>query len=512
MTIVLINLPRYKSIPVIREGRCEDISPSALHPPATLLIIGALLSELDEVILIEANALNLNYRELSEQMQNIKRLDYIIFPFNALIMDYDIEISTIVKRINPLCVTIGYSFFARLFGKEILNEYRNLDIFITGPVLAVIFPLMTCFLSGKDVRDVGGIAYRDHNTISINNKDVPDINFNDLPLPAYDLLTSLKPYYIFNSFKPYALVYSGAGCPYKCTICNASRTKYSKRPLTDVIKELTILYEVANIKYVWFFDEIFTIDRVRTLELCKRITEENLGIKWFCDTRVELVDKNLLEVMQKAGCRGICYGVESGSQRILNSMNKGNTVEQARNALVLTRNAHIPIQLNLVLGFKGEDQKSLKETENLVKMALPQMLQIGIVTPHLGTEFARLAIENKWIDENQTLKECMMKGLKLKNYDPSNINLHDEIKKLNNILFYDYMWYVNNLHILLRNHDLISPIFKMLCQKTMRYLKHPQRLDHPQCHYFYGPGHGYVRSDVNREDEAKFEEAKKELM
>ena len=101
--------------------------------------------------------------------------------------------------------------------------------------------------------------------------------------------------------------------------------------------------------------------------MAKRILNENLNIKWFCDTRVDLVDIELLKLMRKAGCIGIAYGIESGSQEILNAMNKGIDIEQAKKAFKWTRDSKILIQVNLILGYVGESQKTLKETENFIK-------------------------------------------------------------------------------------------------------------------------------------------------
>ena len=93
---------------------------------------------------------------------------------------------------------------------------------------------------------------------------------------------------------------------------------------------MKILKKIGNVKYVWFFDEIFTLNKKRVIEICNKIIEEKVNIKWFCDSRVDLVDKKLLKLMRKAGCIGISYGVESGSQKILDAMNKGIKIEQAK--------------------------------------------------------------------------------------------------------------------------------------------------------------------------------------
>lgn len=367
------------------------------------------------------------------------------------------------KKINPSCITIGYSWYSRYYAKEILTEYPNLDIYIIGPTLSVIRNLIECLSENENLDNVGGIAYRDVDNIKINSKVDSEIKFGDLPIPAYDLLPSFKPYYVIDPFlSPYALVYSGKGCPFGCIYCNIAKTKYSSRSADSVIKDLKMLKKMGNIKYVWFYDEIFTINRKRVIEICERILEKNINIKWFCDTRVDLVDEELLKIMRKGGCIGISYGVESGSQKILNSMNKGNTVEQAKNALIWTRKAHIPIHCDLILGFTGEDEKTLKETETFVRTTLPEILAISVITAKPGTEFTKLAIENRWATENLNWKQHLTKGLGLKNYEPfNNLNLNNEIKKLKKMLYYNPRWWIVSINMLIRNRELFLPAIMM---------------------------------------------------
>ena len=345
-----------------------------------------------------------------------------------------------------------------------MTEYSNFDIYIIGPTLSVVGSLIERISEDGDLGNVGGIAYRStDNIIKLNNEIDSEVQFNDLPMPAYDLLPSFDPYYVLNpSIRPYALVYAGKGCPFKCMYCNVARTKYSGRSPDDIIKELKMLKKIGNVKYVWVFDEIFTINRKRVVEVCERIIEEDINIKWFCDSRVDLVDEGLLKIMRKGGCIGISYGVESGSQRILDSMNKGITVEQARNALVWTRKAHIPIQLNLTLGFIGEDEESLSETESFVRATLPETLQIGHVIAKPGTGFTQLAIKNKWARGEINWKDHLTRGLELTDYEPFNLDLGNEIIKLNRILHYNPRWWINNINTLIRNPELILPAIRML--------------------------------------------------
>jgi len=465
MRILILNLPRYENASVTREGRCELILKHRVDTPATLLIISSMLRELDHHInFIDANGLNLSYQSLSFFLENIN-FDCLIFTFNSWIIDHELKVCKLVKGINHRCITIGYSWYAKKFGKEILEEYQHLDFLVIEDIFSVIETLVENLDKNSRTLEVEGIACRDQKSnIVINSNLSYKKSFDELPLPAYDLLPSFKPYYIYSSFlKPYALVYAGRGCPYSCNYCNVANTKYSGRPADKILSELKLLKKIGNIKYVWFYDEIFTLNRKKVIDVCNGIIREKLNIKWFCDSRIDLVDKKLLKLMKQAGCIGIAYGVESGSQKILNNMNKGITLNQAKKNLNCTRSARIPIQLNLIIGYIGESQATLKESESLIREILPETLQITKMMALDGTKFSKIAYKEGWIKNNLDWKTQLKEHrLKLKNYEPFKLKLYDEYKKLFKMLYYNPKWWFVSFKSLINNHVLILPTIAII--------------------------------------------------
>ena len=468
MRILIINLPRYKEFSVTREGRCEFITKSRVDTPTTLLTIAAILKEMNhQVSFIDANGLNLKYEDITEYLM-FKTFDCIIFSINSTIIDHELKFCDIIKNKQPSCITIAFSWYARNFGFEILSEYENLDIIITDDTFSVIDNLIESLSERKNLVNVRGIGYRDYkNEIRINNKVIKIRSINNLPMPAYDLLPSLEPYYIYlKDLKPYALIYSGKGCSYNCNYCNVANTKYSYKAAEEIIEELKYLKKVANVQYVWFFDEIFTINRARVIKICNYIIREKLNIKWFCDSRVDLIDEGLLRIMKKGGCIGIAYGVESGSQKILNAMNKRIIISHAKEILKLTRKIHIPIQMNIILGYIGENYKTLRQTRQIIKEILPEILQIVPIMSIDGTNFTKLAIKNNWIDPNINWKDRLKtQVLKYELYPPFNLNLKSEIQKLYRILYRNPKWWLVIINSLIHNNCLIIPILKGLFRK-----------------------------------------------
>ncbi|MFX1470318.1 MAG: B12-binding domain-containing radical SAM protein [Promethearchaeota archaeon] len=469
MKILLINLPRFHGSSVTREGRCEFVCNYRVDTPATLLIVASILRNKNHQIdFIDANAQNLSYPFL-KKILIYKNPNCLIFTFNAWIIDFDLKICEIVKKLNPNCITIGYSWFAKNASKEILSRYPFLDIQIIEDPFSVIENLINKLDKKEDLKGLEGIACReDKNKILVNKELKMKKDFRELPLPAYDLISSFKPYYLYTPLiRPYALIYAGRGCPYSCFYCPDAHTPYSGRSEDDIFKELKILKKLGNIKYVWFYDQIFTINRKRVIKLCAKLIEENLKIKWFCDSRADLIDKRLLKIMKAAGCTGISYGIESGSQKILNNMKKGIKITQAVKALKWTREEKIPIQLNLILGYIGESKKTLKETEDFIKLTLPEIMQISLLIAMNGTEFTNLAIKNNWIRTELNWRNKITDfSLDNNQYKPFQLNLEKQKKDLYKILYLNPRWWINSMTTLVKNHQLILPLLGIILNRS----------------------------------------------
>lgn len=456
MDIQIINLPRYNSISVTREDRCEFISGDRIDTPTTLLIIAALLKQKGhKIFFIDANANNLNFEYLSKIITN-RKISCVIFTFNARIIDYDLKICDIIKEINSSCITIGYSFYSKYFAKEIMNEFKNLDIQILDSPFSIIDKLIDSISKNHIPHDINGIAYRDENKkIKINNKIGPEIGCEKFTLPAYELLSSFGHYWLINKFiSPYALMYTATGCPFECSYCTSAKSGYAGKSSELIIQELEILTR-RNVKFVYFFDHVFTLNKKRVADICKLILEKDIGIKWFCDTRVDLVDEELLKIMKKAGCIGIAYGIESASDKIHINMKKGNTVLQAKKAIEWTHKAHIPIFVHLILGLIGENNDTLKENELFISTTLPEVLSIHSFGAYAGTEFGQFAMENKWIDEKITWKEQMKGHFNNKYYD-SSFDSEWEIK-IKKMLYSNPKWWMTCIKSLFWNPELLVP-------------------------------------------------------
>ena len=137
---------------------------------------------------------------------------------------------------------------------------------------------------------------------------------------------------------------------------------------------------------IWFADDVFTINRERTVALCKEILDRGLEFKWSCLTRADRVDEELLKLMKASGCEEIFYGLESGSQEMLDAMNRNMKVETMRKGLLMTKRVGIRIHTFVLVGYPGERYETLLKTLNFMKEIMPDEFSFTIAYPLPGTK------------------------------------------------------------------------------------------------------------------------------
>jgi radical SAM superfamily enzyme YgiQ (UPF0313 family) len=161
--------------------------------------------------------------------------------------------------------------------------------------------------------------------------------------------------------------------------------RYRMRSPKNVVDELEFLHKNYYANQFTFYDDTFTVDQARTAEICDEIQRRGLRIKWDCETRVDMVTKELLVKMREAGCIAVWFGVESGSKKVLASMGKGFSLTQTRRAFKWAKEAGLMTVAGVILGFPGETKESAWETIRFVKELNPNDVGFYIATPYPGT-------------------------------------------------------------------------------------------------------------------------------
>ncbi len=187
--------------------------------------------------------------------------------------------------------------------------------------------------------------------------------------------------------------------------------------------------------------------------MAEGIREEKLKIIWYCNTRVDLVDDDLLKILYNGGCRGISYGIESGSQKILDNAKKGTTVEQAENAIRWAKEAGIKVYCSFILGLPCENWSTVEETIEFVKRTLPTGAQFNIAVPYPGTELYKIALDKGWSKEGTNWQEMYQHEAVMRTNELSYDDLDKARKMAYRALYFNPKWWLQNAWHVLRHFD-----------------------------------------------------------
>ncbi|MCK5547663.1 MAG: radical SAM protein, partial [Thermoplasmata archaeon] len=180
-------------------------------------------------------------------------------------------------------------------------------------------------------------------------------------------------------------IYTSRGCPYNCNFCfKITGTKVRYRAVDNIMAEINECKEKYGIKNVVFGDDNFLLNKKRVIELVKELVKLDVNFK--CIGRSDHVDREYLQLLKDHGCTEINYGVESGSQRMLDLMNKKETVEDSKNAIVWAKELGLIVKAFFIVGFPGENEETIKETKDFIKETAPHKWLLSQFVPLPGCD------------------------------------------------------------------------------------------------------------------------------
>ena len=199
-------------------------------------------------------------------------------------------------------------------------------------------------------------------------------------------------------------VLTSRGCPYRCKFCCAylawGSRKFRLRSVDNIIKELILLNRTYGQRSFIFWDDLFSVDKQRVMELCEKILDQHLDIHWVCLVRLNTIDAEMLSIMKKAGCTQIQIGIESGNDRILGYIGKNLTLSQIRAKIPMIRRSGLEWLIFSIVGFPTESEKEIEDTLRLISEIKPSEVGMSIFAPYPGTEFYHELQEKGLLDEN----------------------------------------------------------------------------------------------------------------
>ena len=183
---------------------------------------------------------------------------------------------------------------------------------------------------------------------------------------------------------PAVSIITSRGCPYRCIFCSSHcvfgrRVRF--RSIDNVVAEIKQVINTLGYRGFNFYDDTFAVNRVRTMKMCEEFAK--LNIVWRCLTRADTVDRELLQIMRDSGCKEIIIGMESGSQKILDALRKGVTVEQNLRAMKMIKE-FMQLKVGIIVGSPGETWETIRQTENLLRKCPPDFWNVSTFTPLPG--------------------------------------------------------------------------------------------------------------------------------
>ena len=305
----------------------------------------------------------------------VKRLDPEIVGISCSSVTYErcVETAKAVKEVKPSCRVVVGGWHPSYVPNSML-QHPEIDYVVMGEGENAMAELATHIAKGdgdRVIAKIPGVACRYEGKMVKNDpKIVADLD--QFPYPARHLL----PMHIYDrridylSAKPVDVVNVIRGCPYNCAYCETRKLWGQKcRAFSPgrIVEEIEYMAKNYGSKGIYFIGDNFTINKKHTLETCDLMKKNKLDVEWVCDTRVDLISRDLLREMKTAGCKSIFFGVQSGSPPILKKLNTNITTEQVVKAFNVCREEGIQIACSFMLGIPGETVKDMETTFKFAK-------------------------------------------------------------------------------------------------------------------------------------------------
>lgn len=320
------------------------------------------------------------------------------------------EIAALVKKHSNAVVVLGGPHPSALPEESLIKP--SVDLIIRGEGEETILEVCQAISKKRSFEDILGISYKKNGMIFHNLPRPLNKDLDKLPFPAYHLfklgkytLTQPLRDKVSKSSRAFYIMTS-RGCPYGCVYCFKGiygRTWRARSP-ENVVAEWRYLVKKLGATEIGVQDDVINLDRKRIIEICNLLIKERLNhIPWITNNgiRADKVDLEVLKKMKMAGCKRVAFGVESGSQEILNNIQKHLKLEEIKTAFRLAKKVELETIGFFMFGNPGENEKTMEKTIRFALELDPDIVLFSIATPFPGTPlYNKILLEGTLLNKN----------------------------------------------------------------------------------------------------------------
>lgn len=391
MRILLIN-PRIDNM-ITTNIPCFVDEQRGYNPPLGLMYVAAYTEQHTdhEIEILDMLAEEVTYAQLESELRK-RKPDIVGITTTTFTLIDTMIVAKIAKAVNKNIKIILGGPHVYIYPEETIR-LPEVDFLVLGEGELPFVELLQNIDSYESLKSMKGIVF-EHEGEIINNGTRKFIEeLDSLPFPARHLTKVNKYSSLLAKRTPITTMLTSRGCPYKCLFCYRPHLgkKFRARSAVNVVNEME---ECANmgIKEILVYDDTFTIDRQRVMDICSLILKRNLDITWDIRTRVNIVDMEMLKTLKKARCERIHYGIESANPDILKVLRKGITIPQVELAFKMTKEVGISTLAYFMLGSPTESKEQIMNTIAYAKKLKPDYCHFAITTPYPATPLYEMGI------------------------------------------------------------------------------------------------------------------------
>lgn len=395
MRIFLLNPPYMRaSGRFTRTSRSPAVAKSGtLYYPIWLAYAAGCLEGNFEVRLLDAEAEKLPLDAVVKSAVDFDPL-LIVIDTSTPSIENDLEVARSLKGAIPEAFLTLTGTHVSVLPQETLESSVSVDAVVRGELDGTLVDLAASLRDDGELDTVRGLTYRKGETVVHNPDRNPVTDLDTVPFVSgvYKRHLNIRKYFFAAARHPIVMIMTGRGCPNNCFFCLYPQTihgrHYRFRSAENVVEEFDyIVREIPDVHDIGIEDDTFTANIDRTHEVCRLLINGKVSkkIRWWVNTRVDL-DLDTMRLMRRAGCRLVIPGFESGVQELLDSMNKGITLQQSRRFMENARRAGLLVHGCFVVGAPGETLETMEQTLRFALELNPDTVQFFPIIPYPGTD------------------------------------------------------------------------------------------------------------------------------